>query len=57
MKKYIDTLTPEQIEKYKDSKYFKLLENATYSESKKGGEYRSPSFFYNYLIFSRLLTL
>lgn len=36
MKKYIDTLTPEQREKYKDSKYFKLLENATYSESKKG---------------------
>ena len=36
MKKFIDTLTPEQIEKYKDNKYFKFLENATYSESKKG---------------------
>lgn len=36
MKKYIDTLTPEQREKYKDSKYFILLKNATYSESKKG---------------------
>ena len=37
MKKYKDQFTPEQIEKYKDNKYFKLLENATYSESKKGG--------------------
>ena len=36
MKKFIDTLNPEQREKYKDNKYFKLLENATYSESKKG---------------------
>lgn len=36
MKKYTDKLTPEQREKYKDNKYFKLLENATYSEGKKG---------------------
>lgn len=36
MKKYTDQFTPEQREKYKDNKYFKLLENATYSEGKKG---------------------
>ena len=36
MKKYKDQFTPEQREKYKDNKCFKLLENATYSESKKG---------------------
>ena len=36
MKKYKDQFTPEQREKYKDNKYFKLLENATYSEGKKG---------------------
>lgn len=36
MKKYTDKLTPKQREKYKDNTYFKLIENATYSEGKKG---------------------
>lgn len=36
MKKYTDKLSPELREKYKNNAYFKLLENATYSESKKG---------------------
>ena len=36
MKKYTDQLTPEQRDKYKDNTYFKLLDNATYSDSKKG---------------------
>ena len=36
MKKYIDKLTPEQREKYKNSKWLKLLEGVPYSEGKKG---------------------
>ena len=36
MKKYTDKLTPEQREKYKDSKWRKLVESVPYSEGKKG---------------------
>lgn len=36
MKKYKYKLTPEQREKYKDSKWLKLVESVPYSEGKKG---------------------
>jgi len=36
MKKYKDKLTPEQREKYKDSKWRKLVESIPYTEGKKG---------------------
>jgi hypothetical protein len=35
MKKYKYKLTPEQREKHKNSKWLKLVEDATYSEGKK----------------------